>query len=337
MNDIQNDFQKQNDELLEFILFNKFISEFNKNSKSNTTLELYITTECNQKCEYCYLVENGDKLYPKEIRGHDLIKKNLRIVLDFLLNNDLYIHELDIFSGEILGTELGNFVLDTILQYINKGLNIEQIIIPSNCSFIMNENKLNTMQSFFDKFKNTNTRLHISASIDGGVIEADTRSFNDTSLNNKKDEQFYNRFFQFVKKNNLGIHPMISAFSIEKWKDNLDWWENNLKSIGRDIRDLMTLEVRNNDWTFDKIISLLDFLNYCCDKYMVEYGITEYIDEVFLYKSKKKQSYKIEKLSVQNKKTPTCAISKSLTVRLGDLSIVPCHRLSYDKLIYGKF
>jgi radical SAM protein with 4Fe4S-binding SPASM domain len=32
-----------------------------------------------------------------------------------------------------------------------------------------------------------------------------------------------------------------------------------------------------------------------------------------------------------------CSISHSFIVRMGDLSICPCHRLSYDHLLYGKY
>ena len=31
-----------------------------------------------------------------------------------------------------------------------------------------------------------------------------------------------------------------------------------------------------------------------------------------------------------------CNVDKLITIRLGDLSWVPCHRTSYEKFIYGK-
>ena len=34
---------------------------------------------------------------------------------------------------------------------------------------------------------------------------------------------------------------------------------------------------------------------------------------------------------------PTCSIARTLTVRLGDLAIVPCHRLSYEEFLFGHF
>ena len=52
-------FKKQNDELFEFIIFNKFISEMKK-EQNTTNVELFISPECNQKCEYCYLIKNED-------------------------------------------------------------------------------------------------------------------------------------------------------------------------------------------------------------------------------------------------------------------------------------
>lgn len=32
------------------------------------SIELIIRPECNQKCQYCYITNHGDELYPKEER-----------------------------------------------------------------------------------------------------------------------------------------------------------------------------------------------------------------------------------------------------------------------------
>ena len=327
-------FKKQNDELFEFIIFNKFISEMKK-EQNTTNVELFISPECNQKCEYCYLIKNEDFLYPKEIRNHDNILKNLKIILDFIYNNDLHLHNLDLFSGEIWHTKFGNQILTILLEYAQKGIKIDSIIIPSNCSFILNDKATIKMQIFFDEFAKTNTRLHISASIDGAIIENSTRSFNDTKLNKEKNETFYKKFFNFVDKNNLGLHPMVSAAGIESWIENLDWWEQEVNKIHRPLSSIMTLEVRNDEWTKEKIQEYLKFLNYCCNKYIVEPGVSKYFDNYFLNPLSEKH-YQIENLHVNYKKSMSCSISRTLCIRLGDLMIVPCHRLAYDHLNYGK-
>lgn len=37
----------------------------------DSSLELFITPQCNQSCEYCYLAKNKDLLYPEEIRDEE--------------------------------------------------------------------------------------------------------------------------------------------------------------------------------------------------------------------------------------------------------------------------
>ena len=56
---------------------------------------------------------------------------------------------------------------------------------------------------------------------------------------------------------------MISASTIEKQIDNFDWWTKKCEEIGWDpIEKVMMLEVRNDDWTKEKIIEYLKWLNY---------------------------------------------------------------------------
>lgn len=335
--DYQNSFKIENDELLNFILYNKFFSNFKKDANKDVSLELYITTECNQKCEYCYLVKHGDELYPKNIRNHEVIKNNLNILLNFILDKKMYLKELDIFSGEILGTKFGYEILDIILDFVKDGLKIGMIVIPTNCSFALNEENFNKIQTYFDSFDKAGTRFHLSASVDGLIIESDSRSFKSESLNSSRDQNFYDKLFKFADKNNMGFHPMVSAHAIDKWDENLEWWDRSLQKIGKSVDDIMMLEVRNNEWDTKNIISFLKFLNHCCNKLISSVGSEEYVKKaIFNYKGGY-NSYRIERLDIYNRKEPTCSISKFLSVRLGDLSIVPCHRLSYDRLIYGKF
>ena len=77
------------------------------------TLELYITSTCNQSCEYCYLCKYPD-LYPAEYNKPELIKKNLKILLDYLIVNKCQIPILDLFSGEIWHNQYGWDILEII-------------------------------------------------------------------------------------------------------------------------------------------------------------------------------------------------------------------------------
>lgn len=336
----QLNFVKQNNEFLEYVLFSRFIAPFKGVTKLGGTrpgIELYITSECNQKCEYCYLVRYGDELYPKEIRDEKQIIKNLEIFLSFFLKNNLSSPELDIFSGEILGTKLGDKVLDILLKYAKKGLDIPLIIIPTNCSFMLVDKKVEKMQFYIDEFNKCGVKISLSASIDGLIVDNQCRSFNDNTLNEKRNQAFYDRLIEFITKNNGGFHPMLSAHFIDKWIENFDWWNNTLKKHNKSIDHVMMLEVRNNEWNTENIISFLKFLNHCCNIYFKHYELENYVEKILLMEDERYGFYRPERLSIFYKNTPSCTISDLMCVRLGDLAIAPCHRLSYDKFLYGKF
>ena len=80
-------FQKEQNELLEYMIKNVYFNKFNKTvydtNLSVPGIEFYITSVCNQKCSYCYLVKYGDKLYPKEIRDKDTIIRNMELVFEY--------------------------------------------------------------------------------------------------------------------------------------------------------------------------------------------------------------------------------------------------------------
>jgi len=125
--------------MLDLRYFNPWrnLSKYNNERaiKNDTQLELFITADCNQNCEYCYL-KRYDKLYPKEFRNSQIILKNLQILYDYILENQFQIPVIDFFSGEIWHSQFGHDILDITLEYIKKGMSIGYIMITSNCFFI---------------------------------------------------------------------------------------------------------------------------------------------------------------------------------------------------------
>jgi hypothetical protein len=55
---------------------------------------------------------------------------------------------------------------------------------------------------------------------------------------------------------------MISACNVHLWIDNFIWFEEMFQKYNLDINTMMTLEVRNNDWTDESIQHYLHFLNF---------------------------------------------------------------------------
>ena len=264
-------YEQENDHLLKVLLTERFFKPWMepqdqdkfdafKSLWSDSRLELYLTSSCNQKCEYCYLIRHPE-LYPQEFNNKEIILSNLKIFLNWLIENNFIFPEIELFSGEIWHTDFGIEVLDILLQACKDGLQCDYFMIPSNVSFLRNEKYTNLIQRKINAFKEINITLQFSISVDGKIIEDMTRP---TNLNSDiKTDNFYEKMFLFAKHNNYYFHPMVSAYSIEKWIDNYKWWEENFKKYQFDIdRAIMMLEVRNNDWTNEKIEEYNRFIDF---------------------------------------------------------------------------
>lgn len=342
-------FNQEQDELFNYFL-NIIYKSWNEKIKIPDsvlpTLNIFITPECNQACEYCYLQQNKDKLFPKEQRNNEQILNNLRKLFNYLIEDKKItnIQRIDLFSGEIWGYPLGNMVLNILLEYMDQGLTIEEIMIPSNCSFCASEYLLKIINDYVQKFKRKKVKISFSISMDGPIVDEKCRP----SVFGKKDNKYYENIITFAKENDFGFHPMISANSLPFQKENYDNWIELLKQLGPDILAqygrIMQLEVRSREWTQNKIEEYLDWLDYIFKKDLEVFfnnDIEKYFATAFHFFEKDDKNlkflgyipYQINQVSGG----PTCSFGSSITVRLGDLKIFPCHRLCYDNLALGQY
>ena len=318
------------------------------NPNANYGLEFYITPNCNQKCEYCYLVKHGEKLYPSQYRDKDTILKNLDIFIDLILEKDLIPSEIDVFSGEIWESDFGMEVLKRILRLSKAGEGrFETLTIPSNFSFITNDKYRTAIEKFIDLFKYHGTNVIFSCSYDGPLIEDQNRPFIDTNLHTteKTSEEYAETLFKWCRKYNYGFHPMVNAYSIEKWPEQFKWWVDHTLEYEMNLYAYtMFLEVRNNEWTDDKIEHYLRFLNtaidYSCEK-VHDGDLHDFIHKALDYQQEKtpfidSKNYNVMSFanSCSNK---GCSVDRMMCLRLGDLAWAPCHRTSYEKMLYGRF
>ena len=339
----ESNFQKENDFLLYTILNERFFKPWldpDCNLWRTAGIELYITNQCNQHCEYCYLY-NNEKIYPSFGNNHLNIIHNLQLFLDWLLEKQYSIPNIDLFSGEIWHTQLGRDCLKTLLKYILKGLNINRINIPTNGTFILKDETLQPILEYRQLFLNAGTILTFSLSIDGAIIDDINRPHND---NTTVDDDYYEKIFSFCKITESDFHPMVAACSIEHWKENFIWWKNQIKKYNfseNTHSKVMMLEVRNNDWTDSKIQSYCDFISFLANDFFQEichkniktftrFVLGDDIENLGQY------SYLPWVFAENNLQIP-CTIPYQLCVRLGDLAICPCHRTAYEKNLYGKF
>lgn len=331
-------FKEQNKDVLKFILNERFFKVWKREEYQNlwnlTNLELFITSTCNQKCQYCYLDQHGNELYPQEFNNKDLIITNLITILNWSISEHFYIHTLDLFSGEIWQSSFGLEVLDLIYKACLNGLQVAEIMVVSNCSFVMDKYQLGEIQKRINKFNEINTRLCFSISVDGAIVENYSRPLKNGT---EKQKDYYDELFCFAKKNNFYFHPMISPQNIKDQIENMKWWISQCQKYDMEYsRVVMCLEVRNNTWTDENIEDfkkLQDFLfNYEFSKFNspIKYLMYNLNDEDY-----STDKCYMQQLLLNQPNVPNCGSSTNLTIRLGDLAIVPCHRTCYDKYIYG--
>lgn len=332
-------YQNEQDLMFKYILNNSVFNHYNKNDKNELGhLELIITPECNLNCSYCYLNKNKDVLYPKNIRNNEQILKNLDILLNFFLQKDLFIHSLQLYSGEIWSSEFGLNILKILLEKNIQKTFCKKIIIPSNMSFLLDDKAKKNIEKLMNDFKQYGIILAWSASIDGKIIEDQFRPFNDTSL--LHSDYFYNEVFEFSKRHpTTGFHPMVSSKSCKYWIENYKWFEEQFKIHFDENYEYepMMLEVRNPDWTEEDIEYYKKFLEFLIiNQKEKSSSMQEFAQRIFKYGDFKTTLYTPYNLRLTEART-SCSLTNTLFIRLGDLSIVPCHRLSYDNLLLGQF
>ena len=353
MKDKEN-YQKEENQLLKTVLTNRYFKPwkeymFNPDFNPDTALafdsvlEIYLTALCNQNCEYCYLIKHANSIYPREFDNKELIMKNLGILYQWIIDEQFFIPRIEFFSGEIWHSQYGLDVLQLTYDYLKKGMKVNSILIPSNCSFLLDEIQTAKIQQYIDDMKQIGVNLLFSISVDGAVIENQMRPLNSKI---EKTEEFYERMFMFAYHNNFGFHPMIAAKSVKYWIENFKWWKKKCAEYNMNVyQSVMMLEVRNDDWTDEAIEDYNQFMNFLIDEIVKDndYNIEKYSNALCHYrleptdKDKPTPTGYIPYSFLTCDTFPGCTVANSLTVRIGDLAICPCHRTAYNKNLYGWF
>lgn len=330
------EYQEQQDELFNYIVDKGFLRDF-KTDNPNKDLEFIITPECNLSCKYCYFTNHRDEIYPKNVRNNSSILDNINTVLNWIVDNSYHVRKLNLFSGDIWHIDLGQSILGIVFNTLRNFKFTNTVMIASNMTWVDNYECFKLISNWVDKYKNIGVNLCISCSIDGKVIEDITRP---KTSGNQRSENFYENIAKFAElhSDTVGFHPMVSAISAKYWIDNYKWWDEYLSGIkGFSLKHSITmLEVRNDDWTDEAIDDYLKFLEFRFlheKDVLFKYNKKDFVSRIYHF-----GRCGCTDLSLVNKGYKyNCGIQNTLYIRAGDLSIVPCHRLSYNKFIYGKF
>ena len=157
-------FQKENNALINSFLGHTFFKGWTKGLENFDKMEFYAGTHCNLKCKYCYLAKYGEKLYPKEIQNPDTILNNLRMLLDWLIENG-YHPETELFSGEPFSQEFGFKCLELFLDKFKLKKNKPpRIIVPTNYTFLLSSRETKRVESLIKYSRKIGIPIILSAS-----------------------------------------------------------------------------------------------------------------------------------------------------------------------------
>lgn len=330
-------------------LFQSYLDVYCKPLKS---IEFIISSNCDQKCEYCYLQKHKTEMNYHMANDKNTILNNLKLLLSYLDDNNFQYSTYDIFSGEFFALSYWEDIFNIFYEHqLNLNSPQRAMVIPSNFSFIADDVKTKKIESWIEKFNQVNCALHLSCSIDGpAAIENITR--NNYTIN--KDEIFYDKLFTFLAKYHQTLHPMITKEFLKNYKENYDFLVDNIikyniKFNPHTFNSPMLLEVRDAEqWDEESLKNYKDFLYYIAKKDLevffnndIEQFALKFFDDFsdgYIYLNKniqRSQPYIIGYPSPNN--NMPCSIQKNLAIRLGDLKVAPCHRTFYKEFEYGGF
>jgi len=334
-----NQYQKENNELfksfIDFYHYKTWKKEVRLSDKKityPTGLELYIKKACNLECKYCYLANFGDELYPTALEKGTLVLDNLRMLLAYLKEQDLFPHSLDIFAGEFFSYSDYPEMLTEIYNYVSYAHSIGikvATIMPTNATWVMSDLKLEDIYKWKAKFDKVGG-LFFSFSVDGLAVDNVVRPFRNGS---QYTEDFYERLFKVARDLGAGFHPMVDHLSISKWKENFEWWLDNVSRIDgtgkkEALKRIYLLEVRNPVWTEAELKDFKEFMRYIIFRAfeLYDYNLSEFFEEFI----KGRLLNITGGVIASHGRGIGCSMQSNLHIRLGDLAIVNCHRTSYD-------
>lgn len=297
------------------------------------SLELMMNDTCSANCSYCYLKKHGNDYYPETgLRNNKNIFDNTKKLFDWMAEND-YNPKLELFSGDPLFQKIGYEILELLLDYLKEGkLKIKLVSIPTNAGWFNDDSLVEKVEILINEFKKYGCNIGLSFSIDGKYLEKN-RPF--VVKNYKYDDKFYEKVFKFAAKYQYGFHPMIYSEGIELWKDNFLWFQEMLEKYKIPWNNIYLLEVRNEEWSLQQMLEFNKFMRFLINWTWEKVG--KNINDFISFTRNGKGFNILSSTLSTTGRGIGCSIQSTFSVRLGDLSIFPCHRLQYTQFKSGMF
>lgn len=341
---------------------NIFGKEKNTEWKLGEGIELIIRPQCNQKCKYCYITQHGDKIYPREKRvSNEVILKNIAMILDWLIDNKVYVCKYELYAGDLFADKLYYKILDLFIEAwskIPKKIREQNrakwvtpiILMPTNGYFFRFEEHRNLIREYDKKMSDIGLILGISWSTDG-LYAVDSRE--DAANEGMMTQDDYDIIFPFIKEMRFGIHPMIAPENIKNSIKNFDWWVEMYEKY--DLKSILNngdpypcaLEVRNHYWTDEDIKEFTKLIRHVWDvKMKMNDNSAEKMARHLLKGDGENGSMKrltfydfacLHKASKHEEDILSCSVSDLLRINVADMSFPICHRVTYPEFNGGTF
>jgi len=100
----------------------------------------------------------------------------------------------------------------------------------------------------------------------------------DFDINTSRDDEYYNKVFQYCSEHQYGLHPMIYSKNIAKWKENFLWFQEKMEQFNIPWENLYLLNVRNEEWDDVSLKEYYNFILFLYDWVYQKVGCnTEYL------------------------------------------------------------
>ena len=336
-------YEAENQAVAEQIMEEYFLKHFKPGAENiyGKNVELIVSPRCNLGCKYCYLHRYRKDIFGEECFNEELTLKNLKLFLKWLEKNE-YAPNIEIFSGELFGQEIGYKVFDVIIEHekqIDPILRPKLITIPTNFTFMCSPEAEARVENIRARLRELNIELGLSASFDGKYMEQNRPYLHDMDVplggKNARDDNYYNKTFDYIKASGSGIHPMVYSQGIEKWKQNFLWFQEEMAKRNIPWESIYLLQVRNEEWTAEQIHELQDFIRFL---YEFVWEKVDHSPEFLCNFILKANGFNmLAEPFTSTGRGLTCGIQGQFTIRLSDLMMYPCHRLGYKDFWFGQF
>lgn len=336
-------FKLENDKLVNTFLNDTFLKSFsidNPDIDNLNSIELQLNSVCDLGCKYCYYTSFGKELYPAEISKNKQILTNLEAVLIWLRDNRLT-PEIDIFTGEIFAQKLGRDALDLIIAFYKATppeLRVPKVLVPTNYTFMLDKEIIKYVEGVIREFWELGIHMGLSASFDGKLLDSDNRPMKKvivTGCEDPRGDEYYDEIFKFNTHYHFGFHPMVYSNKIELWKENFLWFQEKFEKFNIPWTDIYLLEVRNAEWSDEQIREYSDFtrflINYAWEK------CDKDIDKYFEFLNARRGFNMLAAPLGRIGRGIGCSVQSMMYIRLGDLTMSPCHRTMYKGFQTARF